>query len=429
MNYSETLEYLYNRLPVFHQIGAAAYKPGLGNSIKMMKKLGNPHQEYSTIHVAGTNGKGSVSHFMAAILQSAGYKVGLYTSPHLVDFRERIRVNGEMIEHNFVIDFIEQHKSLFDTIQPSFFEATMAIAFDYFQKKNVDVAVIEVGLGGRLDSTNIISPVLSIITNIGLDHTEFLGKTLPEIAFEKAGIIKEKTPIIIGETNPETKPVFVEKAKELGAEITFADEKYKLSVVEDSNEKMIVQTENSETFEVGLFGNYQLKNISTVLSSVEKLKNMGYAVNSENIHNGLKNVVKLTELQGRWHVIQQNPTVILDTGHNLDGIKNIVVQLSKQRYNQLYMIFGMVDDKDIYSILPLLPKDANYFFTAAKTKRAISAEKLTEIGKREGLQGKMYESVKNAIENVLQIAQKNDLIFIGGSNYIVGEALEFFSTN
>lgn len=429
MNYSETLEYLYNRLPVFHQIGAAAYKPGLGNSIKMMKKLGNPHQKYSTIHVAGTNGKGSVSHFMAAILQSAGYKVGLYTSPHLVDFRERIRVNGEMIEHNFVIDFIEQHKSLFDTIQPSFFEATMAIAFDYFQKKNVDVAVIEVGLGGRLDSTNIISPVLSIITNIGLDHTEFLGKTLPEIAFEKAGIIKEKTPIIIGETNPETKPVFVEKAKELGAEITFADEKYKLSVVENSNEKMIVQTENSELFEVGLFGNYQLKNISTVLASVEKLKKLGYTLDSENIHNGLKNVVKLTGLQGRWHVIQQNPTVILDTGHNLDGIKNIVVQLSKQRYNQLYMIFGMVDDKDIYSILPLLPKDADYFFTAAKTKRAISAEKLTEIGKREGLQGKMYESVKNAIENVLQIAQKNDLIFIGGSNYIVGEALEFFSTN
>lgn len=423
MNYEETIQYLYDRLPVFHQIGAAAYKPGLEKSLQMMMHLGNPQNNYKTIHVAGTNGKGSVSHFLSAILQSAGYKVGLYTSPHLVDFRERIRVNGEKIEKNFVVEFVKQNETYFNKMQPSFFEATMAMAFQYFSETQVDVSVIEVGLGGRLDSTNIIRPVLSVITNIGFDHTEFLGNTLEKIAGEKAGIIKHQTPVIIGETADETKPVFLKKAELEDAHITFADEKHVLNFSHFNGEKMIVNDSEYGKLAIGLIGNYQLKNVATVLTCVNELRNQGFSITDEQMKNGLSEVVKLTGLQGRWQIFRQNPTVVLDTGHNKEGVNYLVSQLNQQNYNQLHVVIGMVNDKDISGVLSLLPEDAVYYFTAAQTKRALPPAEFKKQAELFNLHGKAFDTVEQAVKAALKNAREDDFIFIGGSNFIVGEAL------
>ena len=426
MNYPEAIEYLYNRLPVFHQIGAAAYKPGLENSIRLMEQLHNPQNEYRIIHVAGTNGKGSVSHFLSAILQSAGYKTGLYTSPHLVDFGERIRVNGKKIQPEYVADFVEKNEKMLDKIQPSFFEATMAMAFRYFADCAVDVAVIEVGLGGRLDSTNIVSPALSVITNISFDHTEFLGNTLAQIAAEKAGIIKPEIPVVIGEVVPETRPVFIQKAQEQNSPLTFAEENISVKFIEYSADKMIVETRDDEKLIVGLCGEYQLKNIATVLTAVEELQKLGFAIYREDVKNGLENVIPLTNLQGRWQVISHKPTVVLDTGHNKGGIENIVHQLKKQHYEKLRIVIGMVKDKDISGVLSLLPRDAVYYFTNAATERALPALKLKEQAERTGLNGKAYSTVEQAVKLALEEAGEKDFLFIGGSNFVVGEALPVF---
>ena len=426
MNYPEAIEYLYNRLPVFHQIGAAAYKPGLENSIRLMEQLHNPQNEYRIIHVAGTNGKGSVSHFLSAILQSAGYKTGLYTSPHLVDFGERIRVNGKKIQPEYVADFVEKNEKMLDKIQPSFFEATMAMAFRYFADCAVDVAVIEVGLGGRLDSTNIVSPALSVITNISFDHTEFLGNTLAQIAAEKAGIIKPEIPVVIGEVVPETRPVFIQKAQEQNSPLTFAEENISVKFIEYSADKMIVETRDDEKLIVGLCGEYQLKNIATVLTAVEELQKLGFAIYREDVKNGLENVIPLTNLQGRWQVISHKPTVVLDTGHNKGGIENIVHQLKKQHYEKLRIVIGMVKDKDISGVLSLLPRDAVYYFTNAATERALPALKLKEQAERTGLNGKAYSTVEQAVKLALEEAGEKDFVFIGGSNFVVGVALPVF---
>lgn len=425
-SYSETIHYLYDRLPVFHQIGGAAYKPGLENTIRLMNALNNPQNSFKTIHIAGTNGKGSVSHMLAAILQEAGYNTGLYTSPHLVDFRERIRVNGKMIEQQYVVDFVEQNKDLFDEIEPSFFEATMAMAFNYFAFKNVDVAIIEVGLGGRLDSTNIIQPELSVITNISFDHVGFLGDTLDKIAFEKAGIIKNNTPVVIGEALPETRPVFVSKAENENAPIYFAEELIQVLFKSGENDKMIVSTSDNRNFTVGLTGNYQLKNIATTLISIEQLKLLDFKISDVSLQSGLENVVKLTELQGRWQVIQQSPKVVADTGHNVAGITYVVEQLKNELFITLHFVIGMVNDKDINAVLSLLPKNAMYYFTQANVQRAQPAIALKDMAEKFELNGRAYNSVKEAVETAIQNAKPNDLVFIGGSNFVVGEALNCF---
>ena len=426
MDYQETIQYLYDRLPVFHQIGAAAYKPGLENSIRMMSELGNPQNSYKTIHVAGTNGKGSVSHFLAAILQSAGYQTGLYTSPHLVDFGERIRVNGAKVNREFVVKFIEKYKPLFDRIEPSFFEATMAMAFDYFANENVDVAVIEVGLGGRLDSTNIIHPELSVITNISFDHTQFLGDSLDKIAFEKAGIIKKETPVVIGESLAETKPVFIQKAESESATVFFAEELQPVRFLRYENGKMIVKTSDFEMLEIGLNGIYQLKNVATVLEVVKQLQKTDFNISEQHIRDGLSTVVSLTGLLGRWQTVSENPKIILDTAHNKGGFEYITEQLQQTKYNKLHFVFGMVNDKDISGVLSMLPKDTEYYFTAAETKRALSPEELKNQAKTFGLHGNTYNTVYEAVKTAMMRAGADDLIYIGGSNFVVGEALELF---
>ncbi|GAT61766.1 dihydrofolate synthase [Paludibacter jiangxiensis] len=418
MNYQETIHYLYNCLPVFQHQGASAYKPGLERTIQLDNHLGNPHRKYRTIHVAGTNGKGSVSHFLAAILQSAGYKTGLYTSPHLKDFRERIKVNGEMIPEQAVIDFVENHRAFFEPIQPSFFELTMEMAFDWFATSGVDVAVIEVGLGGRLDSTNIISPGLSVITNISFDHMQFLGDTLPKIAFEKAGIMKPEIPVVIGEAEGEVKDVFVHKAEEIGTSLFFAEDTYKLTPTSDG-----FACEQYPNLEVQLKGLYQQKNVATVLTAVDRLRERGFDIQDDALFNGLKHVVDLTGLMGRWQILQKNPTMVCDTGHNEAGIRFIVQQLSKQKYTRLHIVFGMVNDKDISTVLSLLPQNAIYYFTQAAIPRAMEASKLRDLAQKFNLHGKIFASVASAVEAAKQAANEDDLIYIGGSTFVVAEAI------
>lgn len=423
MTYTQTIQYLYDRLPVFQQVGSSAYKPGLENTIQMMNALDNPQTRYRTIHIAGTNGKGSVSHFLAAILQEAGYKVGLYTSPHLVDFRERIRVNGKMIDPLYVVDFVEKYQNLFNEVEPSFFEATMAMAFNYFADCKVDIAVIEVGLGGRLDSTNIIKPELSIITNISFDHVSILGDTLEKIAFEKAGIIKPNTPVIIGEVLPETLPVFKSKAKNENATVCFAEERLTVSFDKYENGKMRVKTSDNKSFVVGLCGLYQLKNIATTLTAIEQLNKLNYEISDDALAKGLELVTDITELKGRWQVLQKHPLVVADTGHNVGGIKYVVEQLNMQKYKTLRIIFGMVNDKDISSVLALLPIGAQYYFTQANIIRALPAEELLKKAESIGLEGRAYSSVEQAVISAVDESDMDDFIFIGGSNFIVGEAL------
>ena len=425
MTYDETVTYLFNCAPPFQQIGGAAYKEGLSTTIKLDNHLGNPHKKFRTIHVAGTNGKGSTSHTLAAILQESGYKVGLYTSPHLVDFRERIKVNGKQASKEYVIEFVEKHKALFEPLSPSFFELTTAMAFNYFAEQQVDIAVIEVGLGGRLDCTNIIAPALGIITNISPDHTQFLGSTLSEIAAEKAGIIKPGIPVVIGETTPETKEVFTAKANEVGAPIIFAEEEKRLIYATPSRSGMEYTTKGFGIIEGGLGGDYQAKNANTLLSAIAELKRAGFAIDDNAVRNGFRDVCRTTGFTGRWQTICETPRTVCDAGHNIGGVKYIVEQLEREsnEHTALRIVFGMVSDKDITSVLAIMPKNAEYYFTQASIKRAMPASELKEKASAYGLHGNCYPTVETAMQAARNDSSDNDFIFIGGSCFIVADLL------
>ena len=424
MNYKETTEYLFNSTPVFEKIGAGAYKEGLYNTRALDDHLGHPHRQYATIHVAGTNGKGSVSHTLAAILQSAGYKVGLYTSPHLVDFRERMRINGQCVSEQFVIDFVATHRTFFEPLHPSFFELTTAMAFKYFAEQAVDIAVVEVGLGGRLDCTNIISPILSVITNISLDHTQFLGTTLASIAREKAGIIKHNIPVVIGETTAETRPIFLEKALEVGAPIYFADEeRHVISSAINPTGGIVYDTDILGTLEGELGGLYQEKNTNTILTLVEELRKQHLCISERSVREGFATVCETTGLMGRWQTLEHNPTVICDTGHNVGGWEYLSRQLRAQKCRQLRIVFGMVDDKDIDTVMSMLPPEAVYYFTRPSNKRGIDEQRTAAIGSAHGLRGKAYPTVGEAFQAAKADAAIDDFIFIGGSSYLVADFL------
>lgn len=426
MNYQETLTYLYDSVPMFQQIGASAYKEGLENTSALDKYFGHPHRQFKTIHVAGTNGKGSCSHTLAAILQAAGYKTGLYTSPHLIDFRERIRVNGKTVPKEFVIDFVKKYRSFFEPLVPSFFELTTAMAFLYFKEQQVDVAIIEVGLGGRLDCTNIITPELGIITNISFDHTQFLGNTLVKIAREKAGIIKSNIPVVIGETTPETRPVFTDKAKETNSPIIFAeDEHLLLDAQKDKNGQWNYQTEDYTDLRGELGGLCQLKNTNTLLSAIRVLKDKGFNLPGVAVRKGFAEVTSLTGLMGRWQKLGESPSIICDTAHNVGGISYIVEQLTHyQTYRHLHIIIGMVNDKDISGVLTMLPKNATYYFTRAEIKRALPELELKTLAENVGLKGNCYSTVPIALKAAKKNAEKDDFIFIGGSSFIVADLLK-----
>lgn len=424
MNYQETLHYLFTSAPLFQQVGKDAYKEGLDNTHALDAYFGHPHRTFRTVHVAGTNGKGSCSHTLAAILQSAGYRTGLYTSPHLVDFRERIRVNGQPVSESYVIDFVEKHRHFFEPLHPSFFELTTAMAFRYFADQQVDVAVIEVGLGGRLDCTNIIHPDLCVITNISFDHIQFLGNTLAKIASEKAGIIKPQVPVVIGESTAETKPVFLQKAYEVEVPIIFAEEEQLLrSYTRTCDGQYLYQTEEYPDLKGELGGLCQLKNTNTLLSAIRQLKENGYRLSDEHVRKGFAEVCELTGLMGRWQKVGSSPTVICDTGHNVGGISYIVEQLSLQTYERLHIVMGMVNDKDISGVLALLPSTAVYYFTQASVRRALPAGQVKELAGRFGLQGEAYPDVSTALAAAKAAATHRDLIFVGGSSFIVADLL------
>jgi len=426
--YKDAIGYMFSQLPMFHRIGAAAYKANLDNTIKILEILNNPQNKFKSIHIAGTNGKGSVSHFLASIFQEAGYKTALYTSPHLKDFRERIKINGIPIKKNIVTSFIKKYKTEFEKIKPSFFEMTVGLAFDYFAKENVDIAIIETGLGGRLDSTNLINPELSIITNIGYDHIQLLGDTLEKIAFEKAGIIKKNKPIIIGETLPETKKAFIEKSKEQNAPIYFTEDYFStinFKINTSTLDFYLIQLNNNKKVKIhsGLTGLYQINNIKTVLTATEVIKVIGYNITRKHILSGIKNVVENTGLMGRWQILSRNPIVICDTGHNEDGIKQILNQIKLIEYNKLHFVLGMVNDKDIDKVLKLLPIEAKYYFCKANIPRGLDVKMLEEKAKSNGLTGKSYKSVKSAFNNALRNANPDDMVFVGGSTFVVAEVL------
>ncbi|MDD4822763.1 MAG: bifunctional folylpolyglutamate synthase/dihydrofolate synthase [Bacteroidales bacterium] len=427
MNYDETLHYLYNALPAFHKIGVAAYKEGLDNTLALDTRFNHPHRAYQTIHIAGTNGKGSISHTLAAIFQSAGYKTGLYTSPHLVDFRERIRVNGEMIDKEYVVDYVARNKEFFEQLHPSFFELTMMMAFCYFESQKVDIALIEVGLGGRLDSTNVITPELAIISNISFDHTQFLGDTLEKIAGEKAGIIKPHIPVVIGEAGtPEVRAVFLKKADQEKAPIFFAEEEQPLLSATKSSTGWVYTTKEYQQMEGELGGLAQKKNTVTVLSALKVLKEKGFKLPDTAIYKGFREVTSLTGLMGRWQIVRTHPKVICDTGHNSGGIQYVAEQLQQETYRTLRIVIGMVNDKDITAVLQLLPTSAIYYFTKAAIPRALDEHLLREQAIPFGLQGHDFHSVKEAVTTALQDCNPDDLLFIGGSNFIIAEALPLF---
>ncbi|MCB9360654.1 MAG: bifunctional folylpolyglutamate synthase/dihydrofolate synthase [Flavobacteriales bacterium] len=405
MTYQETLDYLFSQLPMYQRIGDVAYKVDLENTIQLCNLLNNPQENFKSVHVAGTNGKGSTSHMLASIMQDAGYKVGLYTSPHLKDFRERIKINGEMISETDVIRFIDIHKSSFEQINLSFFEWTVGLAFHYFSDNKVDIAIIETGLGGRLDSTNIVLPEVSVITNIGLDHTQFLGNTLPKIAAEKAGIIKHNIPVIIGETQDEIQQVFIDKASEVNTTISFADKQIQESLPTD------------------LKGQYQKKNVKTVLATINVLQGKGWSIDDSNIAKGLLNTEKNTGLLGRWQTLSNNPLVICDTGHNESGIKEIVAQLNALTYNQLHFVFGAVNDKSIDKILDLLPKGAIYYLCQADIPRALAIDDLELIFKQKEMNYIKCGKVQVALNEAKNQANDNDLIFVAGSTFVVAEVV------
>lgn len=435
MNYEETCEYLYSQMPMFERQGASGYKEGLSNTLALDEHFGHPHQAFKTIHVGGTNGKGSVSHTIAAVLQESGYRIGLYTSPHLKDFRERIRVNGRPVSEQYVVDFVEKERQFFEPLHPSFFEVTTAMAFKYFKDMNVDIAVVEVGLGGRLDCTNIITPLVSVITNISLDHTQFLGDTLAKIASEKAGIIKKGVPVVIGEANDETRPVFEKVAKEMEAPITFAEDENEVLAAEPLPEGgMRYHTKHMNDFVGDLGGIYQSKNLNTTFHILKQLRLLGYLCYSlkesnyekcrYELQEALRNVCKKTGLMGRWQIMQQHPLVVCDTGHNVGGWEYISQQLQQVQCRQMHIVFGMVDDKDVKGVLKLLPKDAIYYFTKASTKRAIDEDKLKELAQEFELSGNSYPSVSEAYKAAKSTALRDDFIFVGGSSYVVGDFLK-----
>ncbi|MBA9077415.1 folylpolyglutamate synthase/dihydrofolate synthase family protein [Rufibacter quisquiliarum] len=429
MTYEQALEYLYQQLPMFHRIGNAAFKKSLDNIIALTKALDNPQQHFKTVHVAGTNGKGSSSSMMAAILQAAGYKTGLYTSPHLKEFTERVRVNGEMISKENVARFTERHQQLFEQVKPSFFEMTVALAFDHFAAEEVDIAVIEVGLGGRLDSTNIITPLVSLITNIGLDHQALLGNTLEEIAGEKAGIIKPGVPAVVSSTQPSVSAVFAKRSQETQSPLLFADQIY--GVVPKGTAGMyslfdvyLKEQLWLEGLEVSLLGNYQQQNLAGVLATVAELRHQGYAISDEQIREGLRNIQALTGLQGRWQVLAEKPLTICDTGHNIDGLTQVVKQLLALKRRQVHFVFGAVNDKDIRSVLRLLPVAYRYYFCQAQIPRALPVQELWEEAQFAGLKGHAYPTVEDAILAAKAFAQEDEVIFIGGSTFVVAEIPE-----
>ncbi|MBO5810796.1 MAG: bifunctional folylpolyglutamate synthase/dihydrofolate synthase [Bacteroidales bacterium] len=428
MNYNETLNWMFNKLPMYQRIGAAAYKADLNTTIEILKHLNNPQDNFKSVHIAGTNGKGSVSHSLASVFQAAGYKTALYTSPHLRDFRERIRINGNMIPENDVVSFIEQHKQKLEELELSFFEMTVAMAFDYFSKEKVDIAIIEVGMGGRLDSTNIIKPELSLITNISLDHVKFLGDSEEKIAVEKAGIIKNETPIVIGETQEKSKDVFINQANEKNSPIFFADQIFncqkKDNVVLEYNSYDIFKDNNLyiKDLKFPLLGNYQKKNLATIICALDILKNK-FDISENNICNGLLNVVKNTGLMGRWQVINRKPLAIADTGHNVAGINEVKSQLAETKFEKLHFVLSVVNDKDIEGILELLPKKAEYYYCKADIPRGLDANILAEKASNCGLKGNVYNSVKEAYASACANANDGDLVFVGGSNFTVAEVV------
>ncbi len=406
MTYQETLHWMFQQLPMYQHQGASAYKKDLTNTILLADYLNHPEKDLKCIHVAGTNGKGSTSHLLASILQEAGYKTGLYTSPHLKDFRERIKINGKEIPETFILEFMGQHKAFFEENQLSFFEMTVGLAFDYFNKEKVDIAIIEVGMGGRLDSTNIITPLISVITNIGLDHTQFLGTTLKEIAQEKAGIIKPSVPVVIGEYEAATRPVFEQKAKENKAPIYFASDTI------------------AETFPSVLMGDYQEHNKKTVLQTIKVLQSQEkFSVSEQNIKDGFRNVITNTGLQGRWQQMRLSPKVICDTAHNKHGLEIVLNQVKKEQFNRLHFVLGVVNDKDLEDILPLFPKSATYYFCKPDIPRGLDAAVLQQKAHSYGLEGIAYSSVSEAYQVALQVASKNDFIYVGGSTFVVAEIL------
>lgn len=427
MNYKECIEYLYNCAPLFQNIGKDAYKEGLDNTLTLDKHFNHPHRKFKSIHIAGTNGKGSCSHTIASILQSAGYKVGLYTSPHLVDFRERIRINGEMIPEESVIEFVTKEKEFFELLHPSFFELTTALAFKHFADMNVDIAVIETGLGGRLDCTNIITPELSIITNISFDHTQFLGNTIDKIAKEKAGIIKSGVPVVIGESVPESKEVFIKKATEEQSPIIFADESDEITEFEITKMNGIKYTSRTlGVFHGELGGEYQIKNTATIISAITELRKSGIDISTENIIDGFKNVTQSTGLMGRWQTVNNKPLTICDTGHNIAGISYIVNQLKNYSDKlRLRIVFGMVNDKDINGVLKIMPIDAEYYFCQAKVKRAKDSSELKTCAEKYGLIGNSFATVGKAYEKAIEESDENDMVFVGGSSFIVADLLSY----
>ena len=460
MTYSETLDYLFNSLPMYHRIGQAAYKADITNTVSLMQHLGHPERRFRSIHVAGTNGKGSVSHMLASILMQAGYKVGLYTSPHLVDFRERIRINGAMIPQEEVTRFVELHKDYMQSLQLSFFEMTVGLAFDYFATQQVDVAVVEVGMGGRLDSTNVIMPDLSIITNIGFDHTQFLGNTLPLIAGEKAGIIKPGVPVVIGESNSETRPVFEKKAAEMGAPIYFADDRYRIIAqpappsLQSSDLRFTVEKmgiENGELrienypsaaansqfsilnsqFKTPLSGSYQLKNLATLFQALELLPTVGYTISPDNIRNGIARVVQDTGLHGRWEKMDEHPLTICETAHNADGVRAMLQKLGEIPYHHLHLIYGCVNDKDFRSILQMLPHDrTTYYYTQPSVPRALPVAQLAEAAASCGMAGEAFSQVADAIRAARANADpRHDLVLVTGSIFLVADAVEHYMGN
>lgn len=435
MDYQETCEYLYSQMPMFERQGASGYKEGLSNTLALDNHFGHPHKSFATIHVGGTNGKGSVSHTLASVLQACGYRVGLYTSPHLVDFRERIRVNGEPVSEDYVMRFVEQERSFFEPLHPSFFEVTTAMAFKYFRDEHVDIAVVEVGLGGRLDCTNIIQPLVSVITNISFDHTQFLGDTLAKIAAEKAGIIKKGTPVVIGENDDETRPVFEAKAAEMHAPILFAEDQPEVSTATMLPEGgMHYETRHFGVLDGDLGGIYQQKNMNTVLQTLRVLYGDGsrcvVGTTQENrplcgsLQRGVGHVAANTGLTGRWQQVNASPRVICDTGHNVGGWQYLSRQLAMVECDQMHIVFGMVDDKDINTVLDMLPKSAKYYFTKAETKRALNEAVVLAKAQQHGLAGEAYPTVYEAYKAARHAASERDFIFVGGSSYVVGDFLK-----
>ena len=409
---------------MYQRVGAAAYKEGLDGILTLCERLGNPQEGLQYIHIAGTNGKGSTSHFMASLLQEAGYKTGLYTSPHLIDFRERIKVNGDMVSRDFVVNFTQENRSLFEELKPSFFEMTLAMAFVWFKKQNTDIVVLETGMGGRLDSTNIITPILSVITNIGMDHMKFLGDTPAKIAFEKAGIIKDKTPVIIGETTPETLPVFEEVAKSKNAPVFWAEEETNTIQLDSGTFELQHNTGETLLFESGLTGSYQAKNINTVYSAFIALQKTLPSLTVEHLECGIRNVIKNTGLRGRWEKLQSSPTLICDIGHNEHGFREIIRSLSREKYRQLWMVIGFVNDKDIAPVLSMLPKEAKYIFTRSSSPRSLEASEVAQVANTFDLIGEVITPVQKAVESALQNAASDDFIFLGGSTFVVADYLE-----